>query len=321
MQPEQIVGGSAPMSELAKSIRKAAHCGWTVLIQGESGTGKGMVARAIHQSGRRCARPFVVVNCGAIPESLIESELFGYERGAFTGADRQKIGKFEAAGGGTIFLDEIGELSLASQTRLLHVLQDKEIERLGGEGRRIDIDARVIAATNRNLQRMVADGTFREDLYFRLTVFPVRTPALRERPEDIPALAHHFALKSAVDAERRVLGISQEVLAVFQKNSWPGNVRQLENVVHRAVAMGETEEVLLRDIPHEFVFNPLVGRSKVRKFYDALDETGREVCIAAFAAAEGNCAAAANLMGLHRNSVYRLVRRYGLTDYIRRLEK
>ena len=310
---EDLVGGSRPMMDLASSIRKAARCSWTVLIQGESGTGKGMVARAIHHHGKRSGQPFVVVNCGAIPESLMESELYGYERGAFTGADRQRKGRFEAAGAGTIFLDEIGELSLASQARLLHVLQDKEIERLGGEGRRMRIDVRVIAATNRNLEQMVTDGTFRQDLFFRLNVLPIRTPSLRERPEDIPALAYHFALKCAVHAERRVVGVSQEVLAVFQKYTWPGNVRQLENLVQRAVAMGETEQMLLQDLPKDFlaadVSNP---RAKVRRFYQAMDETAREVCIEAFTAANGNCLAAARLMGLHRNSVYRLIRRHGL---------
>src|SRR6266566_5425185 len=172
-------------------------------------------------------RPFVVVNCGAIPENLVESDLFGYERGAFTGADRQKKGKFEAADAGTVFLDEIGELSLASQTRLLHVLQDKQIERLGGEGRRIRVDVRVIAATNRSLEQMVAEGTFRQDLFFRLNVLPVRTPSLRERPEDIPLLADHFARKWAAHADRKVSGVSQEALAVFQKHAWPGNIREL----------------------------------------------------------------------------------------------
>ena len=201
------------MAALAGSIEKAARSCWTVLIQGESGTGKGMVARAIHACSSRCGKPFIVVNCGSIPEELVESELFGYEAGAFTGAVRQKKGKFEAADTGSIFLDEIGELSLASQTRLLHVLQDREVERLGGEGHRIHIDVRVIAATNRNLEQMVADGTFRQDVFFRLNVLSIRTPSLRERPEDIPALVRHFLEKNAGQAERQVCGISQEALA------------------------------------------------------------------------------------------------------------
>jgi transcriptional regulator with PAS, ATPase and Fis domain len=249
----------------------------------------------------------------------MESELFGHERGAFTGADRLKRGRFETADCGTIFLDEIGELSLASQTRLLHVLQDKEIERLGGEGRRMRIDVRVIAASNRNLEQMVADRRFRQDLFYRLNVLSICTPSLRERPEDIPALAHHFAVTSGFHAQRRISGVSPEVLRVFQNHTWPGNVRQLENLVQRAVAMGETEQVLLEDIPEEF----LAGKSskaatKVRKFYEAMDETAREVCIEAFAAAKGDCFAAAQLMGLHRNSVYRLIRRHGLHHLLER---
>jgi transcriptional regulator with PAS, ATPase and Fis domain len=313
---ENMIGASRPMTYLTNSIRKAARCSWTVLIQGESGTGKGMVARAIHHHGRRSGGPFIVVNCGAIPENLVESELFGHERGAFTGAERQKKGKFEAADGGTIFLDEIGELSLASQTRLLHVLQDKEIERLGGEGRRLRVELRVISATNRNLEQMVAAGTFRQDLFFRLNVLPIRTPSLRERPEDIPALAHHFAVACGVHAERQVVGVSREVLDVFQKHPWPGNVRQLENVIQRAVAMGETEEVLLQDIPENFLPAVPGSGARVRRFYDAMDETAREVCIEAFTAAEGNCAAAAELMGIHRSSVYRLIRRYRLENLL-----
>ena len=179
------------------------------------------------------------------------------------------------------------------------------------------IDVRVVAATNRPLEQMVAGGTFRQDLFFRLNVLPIRTPPLRERPEDIPELAHHFALKSAVYAERRVLGVSQEVLRVFQKHAWPGNVRQLENVVQRAVAMGETEQVLLQDIPKDFLSGDMPKPNvKVRRFYEAMDETAREVCIEAFTAAKGNCLAAAQLMGLHRNSVYRLIRRHGLNHLL-----
>jgi transcriptional regulator with GAF, ATPase, and Fis domain len=310
---ESLIGKSPVMADLSRAIRKAARCDWTVLIQGETGTGKGVVARVIHRLSPRAARPFVIVNCGAIPDNLVESELFGYERGAFTGADRPRRGKFEAAAAGTIFLDEVGELSLAAQARLLHVLQDREIERLGGEGRRIPVQARVIAATNRNLEQRVADGAFRQDLFFRLDVFPIRTPSLRQRSEDIPALAQDFALKCAAHSERRISGISPAVLDVFRKHPWPGNVRQLENVVQRAVAMGETDQVLLEDLPDDFLSVRLAeSESKVRNFYEAMDETARQVCIAAFTISRGNCVIAARLMGLHRNSVYRLIRRYGL---------
>jgi transcriptional regulator with PAS, ATPase and Fis domain len=295
------------------AIRKAAASSLTVLIQGESGTGKGMAARAIHAGGKRAAEPFVVVNCGALPENLIESELFGHERGAFTGAERLRKGKFEAAGAGTIFLDEVGELPLFAQTRLLHVLQDREFERIGGEGRRIRMEARVIAATNRNLEEAVAQGRFREDLYFRLNVLYIRAPRLRDRPEDIPALAHYFAVSCGAGTDRQALGVSDEAIEVLQRHPWPGNVRQLENIVQRAVAMGETEYVLRRDLPTAFLLDTLPApQVKVRRFYEAMDETARDACIAAFQASDGNCVVAAQLLGLHRNSVYRLIRRYGL---------
>jgi Nif-specific regulatory protein len=310
---ENLIGGSAPMADLSRSIQKAARGGLTVLIQGETGTGKGVVARAIHDLGKQSARPFIAVNCAAIPETLLESELFGYEAGAFTGATRPKKGKFELADGGTIFLDEIGELSLPGQTKLLQVLQEREVERLGSEGRPRRVDVRVIAATNRDLDDMVFEGTFREDLFFRLNVFPVRTPALRERRDDIPALAHHFALQAGVDAGRQVTGVSPDVVAEFRKYSWPGNVRQLQNVVERAIAMGETEEILRQDLPQDLLSIKVPKSSpKVGKFHEILDETARELCIAAFAATDGDCLAAAQLMGLHRSSLYRLIRRHNL---------
>jgi transcriptional regulator with PAS, ATPase and Fis domain len=253
----------------------------------------------------------VVVNCGAIPESLVESELFGHERGAFTGADRLRKGKFEVAVGGTIFLDEIGELSLASQSRLLHVLQDREIERLGGEGRRIPIDVRVIAATNRDLAKMVSSRTFRQDLFFRLNVISIRVPALRERPDDIPLLANHFALKCAVQAGRPVSGISPDALSLLQRYSWPGNVRELENTIEGAIAMGETDQLLPRDFP-DFPSAPPSESEPATRFYDALELAARDVCTSALRASKGNCTRAANLLGLHRNSLYRLIHKHGL---------
>jgi transcriptional regulator with PAS, ATPase and Fis domain len=225
----------------------------------------------------------------------------------------RKRGKFEAAHTGTLFLDEIGELSPASQARLLHVLQEREVERLGGEGRRISVDVRVIAATNRDLETMVEEGTFREDLFFRLNVFAIRTPALRDRREDIPALARHFAFQSADMAGRPIQGISEEVLQEFKRHSWPGNVRQLENVVQRAVAMGEAELILLEDLPPDFLLSKArKAPARVRNIHEALEETAREVCIAAFTVSRGDCAAAAQLMGVHRSSMYRLIRRHGL---------
>ena len=310
---EPFIGGSTAIANLTQTLRKASEGNWTVLIHGESGTGKGVAARTIHRLSRRCARPFVVVNCGAIPDNLIESELFGYERGAFTGADRQRRGKFEAAHTGTIFLDEIGKLSLLSQARLLHVLQEREIERLGGEGRRIPIDVRVIAATNRDLPAMVSAGAFRQDLFFRLSVFTIRTPTLRERPDDIPLLARHFASRCGEQTGCPVRGISPAALDALRSHRWPGNVRELDNVIQRAVAVGETDEIRLEDLPPDFNSAPALERvSTIRNLHDALEETTRDVCVAAFRASQGNCVKAARLMGVHRNSAYRLIRKHRL---------
>ena len=310
---EPFIGGSKPATDLSQSLRKASEGNWTVLIHGESGTGKGLAARTIHRLSRRADRPFIVVNCGAIPENLIESEFFGHERGAFTGADRLRKGKFEAAHTGTLFLDEIGELSLRSQARLLNVLQDREIERLGGEGRRIPIDTRILAATNRDLAAMVASASFRQDLFFRLSVLSVRTPTLRERPEDIAPLALHFALKSAAQSGRRVSGISAEALRALESHSWPGNVRELDTVIQRAVAVGETEAILRADLPPDFSsVHAAVSNTTVRNFHDAIEQASRDVCIAALKAAQGKCVVAANFLGLHRNSLYRLLRKHGL---------
>lgn len=315
---QEFVGGSPWKTQLARSIEKAAPNSSTVLIQGESGTGKELVARALHLNSKRSRGPFVDINCAALPETLLESELFGHERGAFTSADRRQIGKFEVADGGTLFLDEIGELPLVAQTKLLRALQRKEFNRVGSS-QLIRVDVRVIAATNRHLEKMVAAGTFRQDLFYRLNVLSIRTPALRERREDIPILANHFALKYGAEAGRVVLGISAEVLTLFQKHHWPGNVRELENVVQCAVLMGETETVELKDLPSDFVAveGPLSGDA-VRNFDEAIDEAARELCIHAFRVADGNMIKAARLLGLHRSSLYRIVRRLRIHHLLQR---
>jgi transcriptional regulator with PAS, ATPase and Fis domain len=248
----EFIGESAPMRELMRFIGKAARVNSTVLIQGESGTGKELVARALFRNSPRCEGPFVAVNCAALTESLLESELFGYEKGAFTGADRQKIGKFELANGGTVFLDEVGELGPSIQAKLLRALQEREVDRIGGT-RPVPIDVRFIAATNRDLECAVAAGRFREDLYYRLKVLSVTTPALRDRREDIPALVRYFLFKYARVADRVVLGISAETDEIFRKYDWPGNVRQLENVIEYALVLGSTEYILPADLPLEIV--------------------------------------------------------------------
>jgi two-component system nitrogen regulation response regulator GlnG len=240
-EADQVVGRSAAMQAVYKAIGRLAPQDVTVLILGESGTGKELVARAIYQHSRRADKPFLAINCAAIPEALLESELFGHERGAFTGADRQRVGKFEQASGGTIFLDEIGDMSAATQAKVLRLLQDQRFERVGG-GRTIDTDVRVIAATNRDLDGMVAAGTFRRDLLYRLNGFVVPLPPLRDRPEDVPLLADYFVRTSNPRLGKAVRAVSPDALALLARHPWPGNVRELQNVIRYAViqAVGDT---------------------------------------------------------------------------------
>jgi two-component system response regulator PilR (NtrC family) len=237
-----IIGSSAAMEKLKQTVRTVASTASTVLIHGESGTGKELVARAVHICSPRATEPFVSVNCGAFPETLLESELFGYLKGAFTGANQNKRGLFEVAGGGTIFLDEISEMTLAMQVKLLRVLQERTVRPVGGTSE-ISIDVRVIAATNRDLDKAVAENLFREDLYYRLNVIPIRVPNLRERREDILLLANHFLKKYAAAASRSILRVNTKSLDALCDYEWPGNVRQLENTVERAVALEMTDEL------------------------------------------------------------------------------
>jgi two-component system response regulator PilR (NtrC family) len=239
---DNIIGSSPAMEKLKQTLRTVATTASTVLIHGESGTGKELVARAVHICSPRAGEPFVSVNCGAFPETLLESELFGYLKGAFTGANQNKRGLFEVAGGGTIFLDEISEMTLAMQVKLLRVLQERSVRPVGGTSE-IPIDVRVIAATNRDLDKAVADNLFREDLYYRLNVIPIRVPNLRERREDIPLLANHFLKKYAAAASRSILRVNKDSLDALCGYEWPGNVRQLENTVERAVALEMTDEL------------------------------------------------------------------------------
>jgi two-component system, NtrC family, response regulator PilR len=246
---DNIVGVSGAMEKLKSTVRTVATTASTVLIHGESGTGKELVARAVHACSLRAAEPFVSINCGAFPETLLESELFGYVKGAFTGANTNKNGLFEVANGGTIFLDEISEMSLTMQVKLLRVLQERCLRPVGGTNE-VPIDVRVIAATNKNLDNLVAENLFREDLYYRLSVIPVQVPPLRDRREDIPLLANHFLKKYAPAAGKNILKIGPESLNLLSAYEWPGNVRQLENTIERAVAMEETDELHV-DLPSE----------------------------------------------------------------------
>jgi two-component system response regulator PilR (NtrC family) len=239
---ENIIGNSPAITKLKETIRTIAATGSTVLIYGESGTGKELVARAVHASSPRASEPFVSINCGAFPETLLESELFGYVKGAFTGANNNKRGLFEIAAGGTVFLDEIGEMSVAMQVKLLRVLQERSIRPVGG-AQESPIDVRVIAATNRDLKQMVADHLFREDLYYRVSVIPISVPPLGERRDDIAQLAQHFLKKYSLAAQKTIGKIHPDSLSALRSYSWPGNVRQLENAIERAVAMETTHEL------------------------------------------------------------------------------
>jgi two-component system response regulator PilR (NtrC family) len=243
-----IIGRSEPMLDVFRMVETIAKTSSTVLITGESGTGKDLVARAIHYNSLRRDRPFVALNCGGVPETLLESELFGHMRGAFTGADANKKGLIEAAEGGTIFLDEIGEMNTTMQVKLLRVLQDRRFRRLGGTDE-VQADIRVIAATNQDLQKLVAGGRFREDLFYRINVIPMHLPPLRERRDDIPLLAEHFLAKYAEQMQKRVRGISQPASELLRRYAWPGNVRELENIIERAVALEQSPAVLPDSLP------------------------------------------------------------------------
>jgi DNA-binding NtrC family response regulator len=245
---KDIVTRSARMLGVLRTAEKAAASSIAVLIEGESGVGKELIARAIHGTGERRAKPFVAVNCGAIPENLVESTLFGHEKGAFTGAAERHAGKFVEASGGTLFLDEVGELPLATQVKLLRALQEGEIDPVGGK-KPVKVDVRVISATNRDLIAEVRAGRFREDLYYRLCVFPISIPPLRERPEDVAHLIRHFLLRFAAEEGKRVRGVSAEALALLNGFSWPGNVRQLENAIFRAVVLAEGDEIGIAEFP------------------------------------------------------------------------
>jgi transcriptional regulator with PAS, ATPase and Fis domain len=246
----EIIGQSEKMQEVFRLVEKVADCDSTILITGETGTGKGMVARAIHQNSKRKNKPFISINCGAIPENLLESELFGHVRGVFTGATTSKQGKFELADGGTIFLDEIGDMSPDLQVKVLKVLEEGEFEQVGGS-KTIKVDVRIIAATHRDLAEEVQKGTFRDDLFYRLYVIPLNLPSLRDRKSDIPYLVYYFLNNSNHDNNRQVNGIADEALALMIKYSWPGNVRELKNMVERLVVLKGDGEIGVQDLPTE----------------------------------------------------------------------
>jgi two-component system, NtrC family, response regulator HydG len=302
-----MVGESPRIRDLVRVIAKVAPAESTVLIFGESGTGKELVARAIHDNSARAEKPFVAINCAAITETLLESELFGHERGAFTGAVAQKKGKFEAAGGGTVFLDEIGELPLSLQAKLLRVLQERTCERVGGT-RPIRIDVRVVAATNRDLKAAIAANNFRQDLYFRLNVVSVTTPPLRERKQDIPLLAAYFASLCAKKMNRAVHGVSPEARACLMDYDWPGNVRELQNAIERAVVLGSTDLILPEDLPEAVLEAASPQAMPSGGYHDTIRDLKRRLIEGAIERAGGNLTEAARSLGLNVTYLHRLMR-------------
>jgi DNA-binding NtrC family response regulator len=316
-----LVGKSAAMRAVYGLLEQAAALDITVLLGGETGTGKELAARAIHYHSARRARPFVPVNCGALPPDLVESELFGHVKGAFTGAAAAKAGLFEEAEGGTLFLDEVGELPLPAQVKLNRALQEKETRRVGGTDA-VKVDVRVIAATHRELRAEVAAGRFREDLFYRLHVFPVRLPPLRERAEDVPVLAAHFLEKHARAFRREVDGFEPEAIRALTSYAWPGNVRELENAVERAVAVARGARVAEGDLPQEVRAAAASGAAipgdalTALPYRDAVeqarDRVSREYLVALLREQRGNVTKAAERAGMERESLHRLLKKHGL---------
>jgi len=313
---ENIIGRSRPMKELVDMMSMVAPSEATVLITGESGTGKELIAKSIHHNSQRKDRPLVVVNCAAITETLLESELFGHEKGAFTGADKRREGRFKQADKGTIFLDEIGETSAAMQAKLLRVIQEREIQRVGGE-ETLSVDVRILAATNRNLEDEVKEGKFREDLFYRLNVVTLRIPPLRERQDDIPLLAQHFLEKYAKKNHKQVKGFSPLAMDMLLKYAWPGNVRELENVIERAVILLPDEHITEKELPVTITSSyaeksewvappPPVAANR------PLDEVEKEAILATLEDSGGNKSETARRLGINRKTLHKKLKDYGI---------
>ena len=306
-----IVGKSEKMLEAVDTAKKAALSKATVMLLGESGTGKEIFARAIHNWSERKSQPFIAINCVGLSRELLESELFGHEKGAFTGADQQKKGKMELANGGTVFLDEIGDVSQELQTKLLRFLQEREFDRVGGI-RPIKVDVRIIAATNRDLDGAIKDGRFREDLYHRLNVVPITLAPLRERTEDIPILAQYFMDRYAKEAKKNYSQIAGDALKQLCAYNWPGNVRELGNVIERAVVLGRGPLLTLEDLPSRVVASTAQPAMDGLSYRDAMEHYRRELIVAALERSHGNRSAAARALGLHEKYLFRLLRSLGI---------
>jgi Nif-specific regulatory protein len=312
-----MVGESPRMQRVYQFIAKVAPTDSSILILGESGTGKELVAQAIHQNSKRSGKPFIAVNCAALNETLLESELFGYEKGAFTGALALRKGRLEVADGGTLFLDEIGELSPPLQVKLLRVLQEREFERVGGT-RTIKVDIRLLTATNRNLEDLITQGLFRQDLFYRLNVLQLEMPPLRQRQEDIPLLAKYFAAKYGEKCNRKITGISVEAQKRLSNYDWPGNVRELENAIERAVVLGTTDLILLEDLPEAILETETRTMPAPTKYHEAVAATKKQIIIQAMDQMKGNYTEAAKLLGVHPNYLHRLIRNLNLREHLKR---
>lgn len=307
-----IIGTSPKIKETLELVRKVSDASCSVLITGESGSGKELIVRAIHYNSSRSDQPFVAINCAAIPRSLLESELFGYEKGAFTGAVETKQGLFEVANKGTIFLDEIGDMHIHTQAKLLRVLQEKELQRIGGT-RIIKIDVRILAATNKDLKAAISDGRFREDLFYRLNVVPVNIPPLRERREDIPLLVEHFLALNCADIGKHIKGITPEVLMMLSNYSWPGNVRELRNVIERIVTLASDVSMIDVDMLPPEIYNKSPLRQKYKSegtLYEAQRQLEMEMIMEALESTEGNKSKAAELLGISRKVLYEKLELY-----------
>jgi len=310
---DEIIGMSKPMQEVFGLIKKAAASESNVLITGESGSGKELIARAIHRWSPRSEKSFMTINCSAIPDTLLESELFGFEKGSFTGAQYMKKGLLEQADGGTVFFDEIGDVSLLFQTKILRVLQEGEIMRIGGM-RQIHVDLRYITATNIDLKTACQRGTFREDLYYRLNVINIHLPPLRDRLEDVPLLARHFIQEHA--AKRKdimIKGISSDALNILMGHSYPGNVREIENIIERAISFANTSDILPTDLPpYLLLAAPTKARPTAQRLRDAIMATEKETITSALLEANGNISRAATALGIYRQQLQRKIKQYNI---------
>jgi transcriptional regulator with GAF, ATPase, and Fis domain len=315
-QDRSLVGEGARMKEVYQFLKQVASTDSTVLIEGESGTGKELAARALHRNGSRASKPFVAINCAAIPETLLESDLFGHERGAFTGAAALKKGRLEVADGGVVLLDEIGELAPALQVKLLRVLQEREFERVGGT-HPIKVDIRIIAATNCNLEQAMREGRFRQDLYYRLAGLKITMPTLRERQEDIPMLVRHFVQKHAKRCKVKPRPVSPGALARLKNYDWPGNVRELENAIERALVLGSSDMILPEDLPESLLERPPLPDMMEARYHAAVKELKKQLILDAVEQTQGSYAEAARILGVHPNYLHRLIRNLELKEILK----